>query len=115
MVKRRKKSKVEDYDWDELSISSFRNRKNSERMSLFLTRVFVMTVFIAVFFLLALFIQLAWNYTLPKLVDSIQKDYDPSTDFKDIDYWTAVVLTLLVSFLFGGMWKSSTCSNPCCR
>ena len=106
-----KRSSKEQVDWDNWSLSSMQNSKRSETW----VRVWFVLIMIGLFFLITWFVQLAWNYTLPKLVDSIDKDYNPDTDFTSIDYWTAVVLVLLVSLLFGGIWRSSRCNNPCCR
>lgn len=107
----RKKRRTNSVDWDEFDIPSISNQSAKERWA----RMWFIFIMIGLFFLITWFVQLAWNYTLPKLVDSIEKDYNPDSDFTPIDYWTAVVLVLLIGLLFGGMWKSSQCHNPCCR
>lgn len=46
------------------------------------------------------FVQLSWNYAIPNLAKSVDSTYDPTTRFTDIDYWTALILSFLILFLF---------------
>lgn len=115
MSRTRVQKKKNEYDWDTVSISVIERSVKMEEKTKWMNRMIFMIVFVLIFLLITWFVQLAWNYTVPKLIESVQKDYNANDDFQNIDYSTALVLTILVLLLFGGMWRSHTCDNACCR
>ena len=44
-----------------------------------------------------------WNFTIPRLAESISPTYNRLNDFSPIDFRTALGLTLLLSLGFGGL------------
>jgi hypothetical protein len=50
------------------------------------------------FFITSAVLQLTWNYTMPKIIDSVHGEHP----FKDINYETAMVFSVLLAVLFGG-------------
>lgn len=59
-----------------------------------------------VLFIIAIFTLLFkwfWNFTVPRLAESISPAYDRNKDFSPIDFKTAIGLTILLSLAFGGL------------
>jgi hypothetical protein len=73
------------------------------------TRILLMLLIVGVAFLIVSAIFMAvYNYTIPKLVMSINNNYK-STDFSPIDFETACMLVILYILLFG--FSSVLCKN----
>ena len=60
-----------------------------------------LVVVIGVFFCISAIVMALYNYTIPRIVFSVNKNYNINTDFKKINFWTACALVLLCSALFG--------------
>ena len=50
------------------------------------------------FFITSTVLQLTWNHTMPKIIESVHGDHT----FTDINYETAMVFSVLLAVLFGG-------------
>lgn len=50
------------------------------------------------FFIISAVLMATWNYTIPRLITSIEG----SNTYSDIDYQTSMVFTILLAVLFGG-------------
>lgn len=75
------------------------------RLSMF-SSIITMSLFISLFFLFALFVQLLWNSVMPKILSSVDPTFNETTSFTDIDYTTALgfyALIALVLFLVPSM------------
>jgi hypothetical protein len=69
----------------------------------------VFLVGVAAFFILSALIMVTWNYTVPRLAESVDSSYS-RVSFKNIDYPVAIVFTILVTLIFGsgtGKWVKS--------
>ena len=60
-------------------------------------------VLIGLFFLSAFIVMVLYNYTVPKVVQSVKKDYDEKRDFRKLGYWPSMTLALLCGALFGSV------------
>jgi hypothetical protein len=60
-----------------------------------------MVLLAAVFFVFAAILMPVWNYTIPKLANSVDSTYTTSNTFTDITYTEALVFTLLLEMVFG--------------
>lgn len=80
-------------------------------------RVLFMLVFIAVvFFIFSAILMGSWNYTIPRLMESIvgknpYESADFGTTYLNISYVTAMVFTILVFVLFGGTYVTTAIVN----
>ena len=61
----------------------------------FLMMIFFLT---AGFFLTSVILMGTWNYTIPRLITSVEG----SNTYRDIDYQTSMVFTVLLALIFGG-------------
>ena len=57
-------------------------------------------VVLLVFFLTAWFVQILYNYSAPRVVESVSPSYNKN-NFRKINYTTAMAVLLLCSMLFG--------------
>jgi cell division protein FtsX len=57
-------------------------------------------VAIAGFFIVAAILMVTWNYTIPRLVESVDSEYKTSM-YTNIEYPVAIVFTILIGILFG--------------
>ena len=66
----------------------------------------VLAVIAACFFIISAIIMATWNYSIPRLITSI----NGTNTYSDLSYTTAMVFTILVGILFGGgvVTRSST-------
>lgn len=58
---------------------------------------------VGLFFLSAFIVMVLYNYTVPKVVESVKKDYDEKRDFKKLGFWPSMTLALLCGALFGSV------------
>ncbi len=56
---------------------------------------------ILTFFIAALILQVTYNFAVPRLAKSVNKEFRLATDFTPITFGTAAVVTILVGILFG--------------
>jgi hypothetical protein len=66
---------------------------------IFLGMLFIIA---GLFFCVSAIVMALYNYTIPRLLESTNKNYNTKTDFRKIDFWTGCSLVLLCSALFGG-------------
>lgn len=60
---------------------------------------FAWTLAIGVFFAVSALFMITWNYTLPRLVRSVDSLYVVE-DAPGMEYWTAVLTLILIGFMF---------------
>jgi hypothetical protein len=63
--------------------------------------MFVAFIIPAFFFVYAAILMVTWNYSVPRIVESVDTDFTRSTDFKDMDYVQAMVVSVLIMLVFG--------------
>lgn len=63
-------------------------------------KAFVGLIFIGLLLLFWWIVQLLYNFTVPRIVESVSSSYDKNK-FRKINYGTAITLTLLCTILFG--------------
>jgi succinate dehydrogenase hydrophobic anchor subunit len=61
-----------------------------------------LVIMAGIFFCVSAIVMALYNYTVPRLISSANKEYSMDRDFKKINFWTACTLVLLSSALFGG-------------
>ena len=59
---------------------------------------------VAIFFISSAIFMASYNYCVPKLLHSVDKDYDTDKDFSPIDFWTSCVTVILLGFLVGNVY-----------
>lgn len=69
--------------------------------------ILIIAVILA-FFIAGAIMMVLYNYTVPRLAESVNKNYNRKTDFKPISYWTACTLALLCSLAFGSVTVASS-------
>nr|QBK87010.1 MAG: hypothetical protein LCMAC103_03540 [Marseillevirus LCMAC103] len=52
------------------------------------------------FLIVALVLQVTYNFAMPQLVKSVNKNFKKSADFTPINFGTAAVVTILAGILF---------------
>lgn len=70
-----------------------------------------LAIIAAVISILAALIMVCWNYSVPRIVSSVDSTYDRGT-YKNIDYATSLVITILLSLVFGNSRFSSVMYRP---
>jgi hypothetical protein len=65
---------------------------------------------VVIFFVFAAILMPVWNYTMPKIIGSIDSTYDETT-FQTINYEVAMVTTILIGLLFSAPIFGSTIND----
>ena len=65
--------------------------------------LYFFVLYISTYFIGSVILMLTWNYTIPKIIKSYNKTYDPDTQFEKIDYPTALVFMILLNIVFGSI------------
>ena len=56
------------------------------------------------FFISSAIFMACYNYCVPKMIHSVDKNYDVDMDFSPIDFWTSCVAVILLGFLVGNVY-----------
>ena len=60
-------------------------------------------LYVTTFFISSAILMTSWNYTVPRIIQSYNKNYNIETEFKDIDYSTAMVFMILFNVIFSSI------------
>ena len=60
-------------------------------------------IYITTFFISSAILMVSWNYTVPRIIHSYNKNYNIKTDFTPIDYPTSIVFMILFNVIFSSI------------
>lgn len=70
--------------------------------------LYMIVLMMVMYVVFALILWPVWNYTIPKIVDSVNPEfYGQGNEFENITFPTALVFSLLIGLVFGHTYVSS--------